>query len=230
MDRRPPARDARRPGLSGHACYTPRAFTPGRRLGRPGAEGPPVNVLPRLLSKSILLAGLLAFAAAPAFAQKMPKPPQREGVRTGDLAYDFTLKDLAGNDVQLSALRGDRVVLVVFWATWCMPCIQEMPELVKTWEAYHDQGLEILGVVVTDNQTKEDVQEFVTKRKVPYPILWDEDSKVSSRWRVYAIPQNFLIGRDGIIRYAGGVLPEQPGDLIRTLLGAAPVAPAAALR
>ena len=189
-----------------------------------------MNVLRRLASKSILLAVLLTFAAVPAFAQKMPKPAQREGVRIGDLAYDFTLKDLAGNDVQLSGLRGDRVVLVVFWATWCVPCLQEMPTLVKTWEEYHDQGLEILGVVVATDQTKDAVQDFVTKRKVPYPILWDEDLKVSNRWRVGSIPQNFLIGRDGVIHYAAGVLPEEPGQMIRTLLGVAPAAPAAALR
>jgi peroxiredoxin len=190
-----------------------------------------VTVLRSLLSLSIVLAALFGGAAStPAFAQKMPKPPIREGIREGELAYDFTLNDLDGKPVKLSALRGDRVVLVVFWATWCMPCLQEMPALMETYAEYRGQGLEILGVVVAMDQTKEGVQEFVTKRSVPYPVLWDENLKVMSRYRVDAIPQNFLIGRDGVIRYAGGVLPEGRDEMIRALLATAPAASAAALR
>jgi len=182
------------------------------------------------VSKSLLFALVLSFAAGPALAQKMPKQSIREGARIGDLAYDFTLPNLAGESVRLSSLRGDRVVLVVFWATWCVPCIQEMPALLQTYAKYRPQGLEILGVVVAMNQTKEGVREFVTNRKVPYPVLWDGDLKVMGRYRVDAIPQNFLIGRDGVIRYAGGILPEGHEEMIRSLLAAGPAAPAAALR
>ncbi len=189
-----------------------------------------MNVFRTPLAKSILLAAVLALVAAPALAQKMPKPPAREGVRPGDLAIDFTLNDLDGKPVKLSGLRGDRVVLVVFWATWCVPCLQEMPALMDTYAEYRDQGFEILGVVVARDQTREGVQEFIAKRKVPYPILWDADEKVMVRYRVDAIPQNFLIGRDGVIRYAGGVLPEGHDEMIRSLLAAAPAASAAALR
>jgi peroxiredoxin len=189
-----------------------------------------VNVLRIPRVKSILLAAILVLVAAPVLAQKMPKPPPREGLRPGDLAYDFTLNDLNGKPVRLSGLRGDRVVMVVFWATWCVPCLQEMPALMDTYATYRDQGLEILGVVVAMDQTREGVQEFVAKRKVPYPILWDADQKVMGRYRVDAIPQIFLIGRDGVIRYAGGVLPEGHDEMIRALLAAAPAASAAALR
>lgn len=192
-----------------------------------------MNVLRASLLKAILPAAAFFLAAtclatAPAFAQKMPKQGPREGARQGDLAYDFTLDNLDGTPVKLSDLRGDRVVLVVFWATWCVPCIQEMPALMETYAEYRDQGLEILGVVVAMNQTKEGVQEFVTKRSVPYPILWDGDLKVMGRYRVDSIPQNFLIGRDGVIRYAGGVLPHGHEEMIKALLAAAPPAPAAA--
>lgn len=189
-----------------------------------------MNVLRPLPVKSIVVAILLIVTALPTFAQKMPKPPTREGVRQGDLAADFTLNDLAGKPVKLSALRGDRVVLVVFWATWCVPCLQEMPALMDTYAQYRSQGLEILGVVVAMNQTREGVQDFVAQHKVPYPVLWDENLKVMSKYRVDAIPQNFLIGRDGVIHYAGGVLPEGHQEMIRALLAAPQAAPAAALR
>ena len=165
---------------------------------------------------AILLAILLAPALAP--AQKMPTMAKREGRRVGDLAIDFTLKDLDGKSYQLKQLRGRQVVHLVFWATWCVPCVEEVPALRAAYDRYHEQGFEILGVVVPMNQTREGVRAFVDRFKMPYPVLWDDGSMLMNRYRVDAIPQNFLIGRDGVIRYAGGGLPDKYEDLIQKTL------------
>jgi len=189
-------------------------------------------VVPRRISRIILLALLVALAPPvfePVAAQKMPSVPPREGWRVGDLAYDFTVKDLDGHDHKLGDLRGRSVVHLVFWATWCMPCVEEVPQLKAIYDRYRTQGFEILGVVVAMNQTKEGVKTFVEKNGMPYPILWDGDLKVMNRYRVALIPQNFLIDRNGIIRYAGSGLPAGYEDLVQKML-AAPAAPQAALR
>ena len=151
-------------------------------------------------------------------AQKMPEMPTREGRRVGEVAFDFTLKDLDGKAHRLRDLRGTKVVHVVFWATWCMPCIEEVPHLTKVYDQYREQGLEIYGVVVPMNQTRDGVRAFVKKFGMEYPVLWDDGLSLMNKYRVSSIPQNFLIGRDGVIRYAGVELPEGYEDLIRKIL------------
>jgi peroxiredoxin len=169
----------------------------------------------------ILLALVLSLASPvfqPAVAQKMPTLEPREGFRVGDRAIDFTVKDIEGKTHRLSDLRGRSIVHLVFWATWCMPCIEEVPRLEAAYQQYHAQGFEVLGVVVTMNQTKEGVRAFAEKNGVQYPLLWDGDTKVMSRYRVDAIPQNFLIDRDGIIRYTATSLPGGYEELVAKML------------
>jgi peroxiredoxin len=166
-----------------------------------------------------LLVSLVPPAFESAVAQKMPTLPPHEGSRIGDLAYDFTVKDLDGTAHRLRDLRGKSVVHLVFWATWCMPCIEEVPRLQAAYQQYREQGFEVLGVLVTMNQTREGVRAFAEKNGVEYPILWDGDSRVMSRYRVDSIPQNFLIDRDGVIRYAGVGLPGGYEEMVSKMLG-----------
>ncbi len=154
-----------------------------------------------------------------AWAQKMPVLPPQNGYNIGNLAYDFTLKDLDGRSHSLKGFRGKGVVQVVFWATWCMPCIQEIPRLRVLYDKYHDRGLEVFGVAVDLNQTPEGVRSFARDLEVNYPILWDEGHATMSRYGVAALPRNFLIGKDGIIRHAGTALPGGYEALIERLLG-----------
>lgn len=165
-----------------------------------------------------ICSGLLLLLPVPASAQKMPVNPPREGRQVGDLAYDFTLHDLDGKAYRLRDLRGRQVVHLVFWATWCVPCVEEVPQLRKAYELYKDQGLEIFGIVVPMNQTKEGVRAFVEKFRMTYPILWDEGMALMDRYRIDSIPQNILIGRDGVIRYTGTGLPRGYEDLVRQSL------------
>jgi peroxiredoxin len=158
----------------------------------------------------------------------MPVSPPREGRQVGEVAYDFTLKDLDGREYRLKDRRGKQVVHLVFWATWCVPCVEEVPHLREVYERYRDQGLEIVGIVVPMNQTKEGVRAFVEKFRMTYPILWDEGLTLMDRYRIDSIPRNILVGRDGVIRYAGTGLPADYEDLVRRSLAPAPGPQAAA--
>lgn len=166
----------------------------------------------------IVIAILSGASVLPVRAQKMPTLDPRPGVRVGDLARDFSLKDLDGETYQLSELRGGKVVQVVFWATWCIPCVEEIPKLRKAYEKYRVRGFEVLGIVVPERQTRDGVRAFAEKFQINYPILWDEGMVAKGGYRVGTLPKNFLVGRDGIIRHAGVSLPEEYEALLERLL------------
>ncbi len=129
----------------------------------------------------------LMLAATPALAQKM----------AGE-APDFTLKSLSGENVKLSELRGE-VVMINFWASWCGPCRQEMPILDALYGQYKDLGFTILGVNVEEDP--EGARRLLKMIPVTFPVLLDSDNRVSEQYKVVAMPSTYLIDRDGNMRY-----------------------------
>lgn len=130
--------------------------------------------------------------------------------REGFLAPDFTLDTLDGSKVTLSELRG-KIVVVNFWATWCLPCRVETPALERTYEQYKDSGMVIFGVNLTNQDLMSSVSSFVQEFKLTYPILMDNDGRVSSTlYQVRGLPTTFFINREGIIRtvLVGGPMSE----------------------
>ncbi|MEW6705970.1 MAG: TlpA disulfide reductase family protein [Pseudomonadota bacterium] len=133
-----------------------------------------------------LAAALLALGAA--IAGAVPTGP----------APDFTLRTMDGPNLRLQEQRG-RVVMVNFWATWCGPCRQEMPELNKLYEKYRSSGFVLLGVNVDDDTRN--AASVATKLGVKFPVLLDTDKAVSKRYDLATMPSTVLIDRDGKVRY-----------------------------
>jgi len=113
-------------------------------------------------------------------------------------APDFTLRTMAGPNVRLAEQRG-RVVMVNFWATWCGPCRQEMPQLNRLYEKYRASGFVLLGVNVDDDSKK--AAELAGKLGVTFPVLLDTDKSVSKRYDLSTMPSTVIIDRDGTVRY-----------------------------
>ncbi|MDE2485246.1 MAG: TlpA family protein disulfide reductase, partial [candidate division NC10 bacterium] len=101
----------------------------------------------------------------------------------GYLAPDFTLKTLEGNTVRLSEFRGQKVVLINFWATWCPPCRVEMPAMQQIYSEYKAKGFEILAVNI-ESDAKQAISDFVKELRLTFPILLDPDMKVTRKFRV----------------------------------------------
>jgi thiol-disulfide isomerase/thioredoxin len=112
-------------------------------------------------------------------------------------APDFTLQSLDGRTMHLSDFRG-KAVLLNFWATWCGPCKIEMPWFVELQNQYASQGFQIVGVAM-DDASKEDISKFAKDMGVNYPILIGKESVGDEYGGVPALPESFLIGRDGKI-------------------------------
>jgi len=112
-------------------------------------------------------------------------------------AFDFTLKDLNGNDVTLSEIGG--LIILDFWTTWCPPCKDEIPYLVEFYNAYKNRGLTILGVSA---EKPSELQSFKSDLSaqgtdITYPILIDRDRKISQIFGIKSIPTTFFISPDG---------------------------------
>lgn len=120
------------------------------------------------------------------------------GVNVGDVAPDFQLQTLEGEDVKLSDYRGKRVMLN-FWATWCPPCRAEMPDMVKF---YKEKDIEILAINLTKAESGiQEVKDFVNEFGVTFPVLLDEELKVATQYQIRPIPTSYMIDSDGIIQY-----------------------------
>jgi peroxiredoxin len=119
-------------------------------------------------------------------------------VALSSLAPDFTLHTLTGPNMRLQEQRG-RVVMVNFWATWCSPCRQEMPQLNKLYERYRASGLVLLGVNVDEDPRH--ASDVATRLGLKFPVLLDTDKAVSRVYDLGSMPSTVLIDRDGQVRY-----------------------------
>jgi cytochrome c biogenesis protein CcmG/thiol:disulfide interchange protein DsbE len=167
--------------------------------------------------KLLLLVAALA-GGAEAARRLRPSTP---GAREGDRAPDFTLPDLAGRPVSLSALRG-RVVALNFWATWCAPCKAEIPALAAVYAAHRGHCLEMLGIAA-DSGTREEVAAAARELGVNYPVLLDEQQAAGEAFRVRGLPRTVLVDAEGRIRtvFEGAVdRPRLEGALAPLLAGA----------
>ncbi len=115
-----------------------------------------------------------------------------------DPAPNFTLKSLSGKNLKLSELAGN-VVLINFWASWCGPCLQEMPLLNSIHKKYEPLGFTVLGVNVEEQSDK--ARAFLANRGVDFPILLDNKNRVSKLYDVVAMPTTVVVDRDGNMRF-----------------------------
>lgn len=107
-------------------------------------------------------------------------------------------KDLKGVPKTLANYQG-KVVLLNFWATWCPPCLREMPSMERLRVKMAGQPLEI--VAVDSAETAADVNAYLSKMKLGFPILLDPDGSNTRRWKVFGLPTSFLLDAEGRVRY-----------------------------
>jgi peroxiredoxin len=134
------------------------------------------------------------------------------------LAIDFKVKMISGEEVSLSSLKG-KVVLLDFWATWCGPCVTEMPAVKATWQKYQKDNFVIVGISL-DN-SKKAFDSFIKKEGIDWFQYFDGagwDNKIARLYNIHSIPHTVLIDHQGVIRaigLRGQQLYKRIGDLLQ---------------
>lgn len=111
-------------------------------------------------------------------------------------APDFTLKNLDGQEVTLSSFVG-KIVLLNFWATWCIPCRKEMPAIDTLYQEFKDEGLVVLAIDY--QETSDKIKAFLEETKVSFPILLDSEGKTTKDYGVRGLPTSYLIDKEGFL-------------------------------
>ena len=143
-----------------------------------------------------IMAAIIALSPAIAFAHD----PTLHGFRLvafkrSIAAPEFMLKNLTGDTVRLEQFRGD-YILLNFWATWCQPCVKEMPSMKQLQQHYKDKGLQIVAISLDKDQEAK-VAAFVARLNLTFPILLDPDGIVSDPYGANALPSTFILNPDG---------------------------------
>jgi peroxiredoxin len=115
--------------------------------------------------------------------------------RVGQPVPDFTLPALQGRSVQLSALRG-KVVFINVWATWCPPCIEEMPSIQQLYDRFQGRGLEVLTISV-DPLGAQVVEPFMREHQLRFPVLLDTKGTIERLYRTAGYPESFIVDKGG---------------------------------
>ena len=163
----------------------------------------------------VAVLGLLGLVA---FQMRNNGPLAAGPVGVGEKAPDFSLTTFDGESYTLSQLAG-RVVLINFWASWCIPCEQEAEALENSWRHYKDQGVLFIGVDYVDTETE--ARAFMQRFGVTYPSGPDLGTRISQTYRIKGVPETYVVDKTGQLAFVK-IGPFQQGEVagvIEPLLG-----------
>ena len=146
---------------------------------------------------AILIVGIGLFLLV-LFAKTGPQQGAQV-IREGDQAPEFQLPTVDGKQVSLSDFRG-KIVMVHFWATWCPPCVDELPTLERVYRSFLGTDFELLAVSV-DEGGAQAVASFLKKNRLGLPVLLNPSGSIAKSYGTFKFPETYLLDRNGIVRY-----------------------------
>ena len=164
--------------------------------------------------KGVLLAAVVVLASVGYYASKQAtkpqlSPPEVAQVDPDEIAkrtpvQDFSVTDASGAQKKLSDFKGN-VVILSFWASWCTPCLVELPTFAEIQKRFADRGLKVVAVNVDDdaNEGKAFAHDFWEKKKFPFDTFFDPTKAVAQQFEVDMLPSNFVIDRAGRLVFSG---------------------------
>ncbi len=164
-----------------------------------------MNKMVKVILVIILVSGLLITGCSSKSNQEGPALGRITGCSTDPAqrpqidkpAPDFQFQNPDGQHTSLSDLQG-KPVLINFWATWCYPCIYEMPYLQQVYEEWSDRGLMVLAINIGESSAK--VRQFIQNNGFSFPVLLDTKKDAAQEYNIQYVPSTFLIDKDGVIQ------------------------------
>lgn len=173
----------------------------------------------RLVRRAALSAAVGVFAFVPVFCASPAEEPPAAPPALGDRLVTFPAPDLMGKSVDVAALLAGKPALITFWASWCQPCIAEVPELRRLYAEYRGNGFMVVGVGVKQGGDDSERQLRAAKRQtIDYPLVHDETGEYQKAYALTSLPLNVLVDRAGIVRFKGPLLPADIGQRVSALL------------
>jgi peroxiredoxin len=167
-----------------------------------------VHVSPRFALPAKAIATMLVLAALTTLLtwrawvlEKTLEQQREEPALVDKPAPDFSASTLDGRTVSLADFRGQKKVVVSFWASWCGPCRLEMPALIKFYQKNHSASSEFEILAISIDEDTKDAADFATAQKLNFPVLLDPHQKVANAYEVEGIPTMFVIDKDGKVKY-----------------------------
>ncbi len=168
-------------------------------------------------SPSHVRAARVPLGERPTVGDQSPAVAERPARTAAAVAPSLSATTLVGAPTSLASLRG-QVVLVNLWATWCEPCRHELPELAMLHEREHGRGLTVIGLNVDRQRSREEIAEFVARRKLPFPVWVDADDRAPTALQVATYPTNILLDRDGqVVWRRDGAIRADDAELVAAL-------------
>ena len=162
-----------------------------------------------------LIGALPPCAAEP--AETGAVPPQRPA--DGQPALLYTIPDLGGRSVDMAGLLQGKVALVAFWASWCQPCLEEIPRLRDLSRSWRHRGVTVVGVGLEEGgDTPAKQRQMAARQLVNYQLLFDQGASFQKAYGLHSLPFNMLIGSDGKIRWQGPILPDDLESRLQALV------------
>ncbi|MDQ0197922.1 peroxiredoxin family protein [Neobacillus ginsengisoli] len=128
------------------------------------------------------------------------KDAEKLGIQKGNMAPDFKLTTINGDDAKLSNYKGKKVILN-FWATWCPPCKAEMPNIEEYYKENKDKNVIVLAVnLTTAEKNKDNIQQFIKDHGLTFPVLLDEKGNAGNLYQAFTIPTSYFIDIKGIVQ------------------------------
>lgn len=155
---------------------------------------------------------MLLALVGPSSACNRSGEQRQTAAEPGEPAPSFETKTLDGEDTSLADYRG-QVVLLNVWATWCDPCVRELPELARMHDELHGKGFTVIGLNTDSRNKVGAVRAMVMRNRLPYPVWVDFESRSQVAFKLNGYPTSFLIDRQGQIRWKreGEILRNDPG-------------------
>ena len=155
-----------------------------------------VSTIHRSFTGALLASALVAIWGC----SDVKSPGDEADVKAGAAATDFTTRDVDGNTFRLSDHLGKETILIDFWATWCQPCMAEMPHLQRMYDQYKSKGFLVVAVSMDGPDTMADVPAFSKRNNMNFPVVLDEDSRIASIYNPRkSAPESVIIDKTGRI-------------------------------